>query len=317
MCSIDKHFSKLQLTQYRLRVLADAERHGVAKAARRFGVFPSTIYRWEKTIEPAKRGPSGRVGWQTGVEIESFILQVKLATSYGPKRLQAELAQLGVVVGEKAIRGVLERANLVEHHTRARVKKKEKFYAPFAGYRLQVDTKAVPDGGDKRRAERYQFTAIDIVTKIRFLRVYDSLSNSNSIEFVRDALAFYEDIGIHIICVQTDNHSTFTNIYTGGSKKYDHELRRVHSLTLFLLDRGIEHKLSRPATPQHNGFVERSHRTDEEEFYRIVDVVQLDTPELQAAMQRWQDEYNHIRMHSSLGYKAPMPHYLDVLHTGA
>jgi Integrase core domain len=317
MCTIDKHFSKLQIIQYRLRVLADAEKYGVAKASRRFGVFPSTVYRWRETVEPAKRGPSGRVDWQTDDETESFILQVKLATSYGPKRLQAELAQFGVVAGEKAIRGVLERANLVEHHTKARIKKKEKFYAPFAGYRLQVDTKAVPNEGDKRKAERHQFTAIDIVTKIRFLRVYDSLSNYNSIEFVRGALAFYKDIGIHIECVQTDNHSTFTNIYTGGSKKADHQLRRVHPLTLFLLDQGIEHKLSRPATPQHNAFVERSHRTDEEEFYRIVDVVRLDNTELQEAMQRWQDEYNHLRMHSSLGYKAPMQHYLDVLHTGA
>jgi transposase InsO family protein len=317
MCTIDKHFSKLQVVQYRLRVLADVKQYGVAKTARRFGVFPSTIYRWRKAVEPAKRGPCGQVGWQTGSETEAFILQVKLATGYGPKRLQAELMQFGVVVGEKAIRGVLERANLVEHHSRARVKKKEKFYAPFAGYRLQVDTKAVPNGGDKRKAERYQFTAIDIVTKIRFLRVYDSLSNHNSIEFVRDALTFYKDIGVNIVCVQTDNHSTFTNIYTGGSKKQDHQLRRVHPLTLFLLDRGIEHKLSRPATPQHNGFVERSHRTDEEEFYRIVDVVHLDNTELQAAMQRWQDEYNHLRMHSSLGYMAPMQHYLNVLHTGA
>jgi hypothetical protein len=60
-------------------------------------------------------------------------------------RIRAELAQFGVVVGEKTIRGVLKRANLVEHHSRARIKKKEKFYAPFAGYRLQVDTKAVPN----------------------------------------------------------------------------------------------------------------------------------------------------------------------------
>ena len=123
MCTIDKHFSKLQLIQYRLRVLADAEKYGVAKASRRFGVFPSTIYRWKQTIEPAKRGPSGRVDWQTDGETEAFILQVKLATNYGPKRLRAELEQFGVLVGEKAIRGVLERANLVEHHTRARVKK--------------------------------------------------------------------------------------------------------------------------------------------------------------------------------------------------
>lgn len=181
----------------------------------------------------------------------------------------------------------MDRAGLVEHHTKKRVKKKYKFYAPYPGYRLQVDTKAVPNGSDKRRTDRYQFTAIDIASKVRFLSVYDSLSNYNSIRFVREALDFYSDIGIQIECVQTDNHSTFTNIYLGGNKKADHELLRVHPLTKYLLGRGVEHKLSRPATPQHNGFVERSHRTDEEEFYRLVDVVKLDDDQLQVAMKRW------------------------------
>ena len=132
-----------------------------------------------------------------------------------------------------------------------------------------------------------------------------------------DALEFYTSIGIQVECVQTDNHSTFTNIYLGGNKKVDHQLLRIHPLTQYLLDRGIEHKLSRPATPQHNGFVERSHRTDEEEFYRLVDVVRLDNDELQAAMKRWQDEYNYLRLHSSCGNQPPMQHYLTVLHTGA
>ena len=54
----------------------------------------------------------------------------------------------------------------------------------------------MPRGGDKRRTDRYQFTDIDIVSKIRFLAVYKDLTNINSITFVRDALAFYEEIGI-------------------------------------------------------------------------------------------------------------------------
>jgi transposase len=316
MCTIDKHLSKQRLIQYRLRVLKDADLYGVAKAARRFGLSRFTIYPWRKSVEPTKHGPKS-VDWQTDPETEALILQLKLATNYGPKRLRAELELVGVVVGEKAIRGVLERADLVVHHTKKRVKKQYKFYAPYPGYRLQVDTKAVPNGSDKRRSDRQQFTAIDIVSKIRFLAVYDSLSNFNSIQFVRDALAFYADIGIRVECVQTDNHATFTNLYSGGNKRADHELRRVHPLTQFLLDQGIEHKLSRPGTPQHNAFVERSHRTDEEEFYRIIDVVRLDNLELDEAMKRWQDEYNYLRLHSSLGYKSPMQHYLDVLQTGA
>ncbi len=306
------HLTFRQVLQYRARVLAESEKYGVTRAARLNGIHRDTIYDWRREIAPQKPGPSGEVFWQTDEETEALILQVKLATGRGPKMIRHELDGIGVVVGEKAIRGVLERAELVKHRRRKPKKAAQPYYAPYPGYRLQVDTKAIPWGGDKRSTDRYQFTAIDIASRIRFLGTYDSLSNFNSIQFVRDALAFYESLGIQIECVQTDNHSTFTNLYIGGNGKADHELRRVHPLTLFLDARGIEHKLSRPGAPQHNGFVERSHRTDEEDFYSVTDVAALSTRSLAGAMKAWQDEYNTQRLHSSCDYLPPMEHYLEV-----
>ena len=305
-----KHLTFKQVLQYRARVLTDAETYGATKAARLHGIHRDTIYDWRREIAPQKPGPRSTVFWQTGEETESLILQVKLATGHGPKRLVHELAGFGVVVGEKAIRGVVERAELVKHRRKKTRKAPQPYYAPSPGYRVQVDTKAIPRGGDKRSTDAYQFTAIDIATKIRFLETYDSLSNNHSISFVRNALAFYEELGIQVECVQTDNHGTFTNLYLGGNKKAQHELQRVHPLTQYLLGRGIEHKLSRPGTPQHNGFVERSHRTDEEDFYSVIDVSVLDLGSLGRAMKAWQDEYNTQRLHSSCNYLPPMEHYL-------
>jgi hypothetical protein len=43
-----------------------------------------------------------------------------------------------------------------------------------------------------------------------------------------------------------------------------------------VLDRGIGHVHIKPATPRLNGKVERSHRTDQEEFYRMLDEVAID-----------------------------------------
>jgi Integrase core domain len=305
------HLTFKQVLQYRARVLADAERLGVTKTARLYGIHRDTIYDWRREIAPQKPGPSNGVFWQTDEETEALILQLKLATDHGPKRLRHELIDYGVIIGEKAIRGVCERAELVKHRRRQPRKTTQPYYAPYPGYRLQVDTKAVPRGGDKRSTDAYQFTAIDISTKIRFLDTYDSLSNTNSIAFVRAALAFYRDLGIEIECVQTDNHATFTNLYVGGNGKADHELQRVHPLTQFLLDQGIEHKLSRPGTPQHNGFVERSHRTDEEDFYAYTKTATLSHETLGDAMKAWQDEYNTQRLHSSCDYLPPMEHYLN------
>jgi transposase InsO family protein len=308
MC-MKKHLTKQQVLAYRRRVLKDSEDLGVSETARRYGICRDTIYGWRKEILPQKPGPRGIVYWQTDIETEEFILQIRLGTSYGPKRIKFELSDYGIVVGEKAIRGVIERAGLVKQQRSPKKKAPQPFYAPYPGYRLQVDTKSVPNGGDKRRSRRQQFTAIDIVSKIRYLRVMDGLSNGNSIAFVEEALKFYEDIGIKIECVQTDNHSTFTNLYVGGSKLSDHELRRIHPLTLYLAGRGIEHKLSRPGTPQHNGFVERSHRTDEEEFYSVTNTASMDVPTLDSKMHIWQVEYNELRRHSGCKNLPPLEHF--------
>jgi transposase InsO family protein len=304
-----KHLTKHQVLAYRRRVLHDAEELGVSRTARRYGIHRDTIYEWRKEILPQKPGPRGVVFWQTDIDTEELILQIRLGTNYGPKRIRYELSDCGVVVGEKAIRGVIKRAGLVKQQRKPRKRALQPFYAPYPGYRLQVDTKAVPNDGDKRRSRKHQFTAIDIVSRIRYLRVMDGLSNGNSIGFVKEALEFYEDIGIKIECVQTDNHATFTNLFVGGNKRADHELKKVHPLTLYLTGRGIEHKLSRPGTPQHNGFVERSHRIDEEEFYSVTKTANLDTATLDSKMNTWQDEYNITRRHSSCNDLPPLEYF--------
>lgn len=47
-----------------------------------------------------------------------------------------------------------------------------------------------------------------------------------------------------------------------------------------MLHRGIGHVYIKPATPRLNSKVERSHRIDQEEFYRMLDGVVIDDTEL-------------------------------------
>jgi len=308
-----KYLNGRQLAQHRRRVLADAERLGPAEAARRYGIHRSTVYEWGKSPMPQKTGPKGRVPWQTDEATEEIVVKLRLATNYGPKRLVRELLLLGHDVGEKAIRGIVGRARLVKNHKKKRVRKQKRFYAPYPGYRLQVDTKAVPDDlPDLRGAARHQFTAIDIATRIRFIMVYGELSNRNAIGFLLRALDFFSGIGIAVECVQTDNHPTFTNLYVGGKGKWDHEALRPHPFTLECLKRGISHLLSRPGTPRHNCFVERSHRTDEEEFYRLLDLSSLDDQKLGLEMAKWMFRYNHLRIHSSCNNMPPVKYFMSL-----
>jgi transposase len=314
----NKYLNERQLIQYRRRVLKDCEKHKVAHVARMYGIHRSTIYEWMRSIKPKKTGPKVRVAWQTVEKLENEIVRIREATNYGPKRIKQEFMAIGVNVGEKAIRGVLNRKKLVKNHKKKRVRKKQKFYAPYPGYRIQIDTKAVPDEGiSLRSAERHQFTAIDITTKIRFCCIYSELSNANSIDFLNKVLKFYGEMGIEVECVQTDNHMTFTNLYVGGRNKKDHQCLRLHPFTKKCLKKGVRHILSRPATPKHNCFVERSHRTDEEEFYRLLNLPSLNLQKLQLELQKWMFKYNFLRIHSSCKNMPPIKYYQTVWTTGA
>ena len=65
---------------------------------------------------------------------------------------------------------------------------------------------------------------------------------------------------------------------------------------------GISHKLIRPRTPEHNGKVERSHRIDQERFYRTLSFYSLGDLREQGA--RWMKRYNSTpRM--ALGLRTP------------
>jgi len=63
------------------------------------------------------------------------------------------------------------------------------------------------------------------------------------------------------------------------------------------MEYGIKFRPLKPASPHLNGKVERSQRTDLEEFYASVDL-----PE---RLDDWQSHYNEFRVHGSLDGRTP------------
>src|SRR5262245_1102299 len=96
----------------------------------------------------------------------------------------------------------------------------------------------------------YQFTAIDEATRYRVLKIYDHNSIQSAIHFINEVRSAFPAA---IRRIQTDNGSEWGADFTG----------HLHDL-------GIAHKHIPPGCPESNGKVERSHRTDEDEFYRRV-----------------------------------------------
>jgi transposase InsO family protein len=89
--------------------------------------------------------------------------------------------------------------------------------------------------------------------------------------------------------IQTDNGSEFQTAFHW----------HLHDL-------GIEHVYIKPATPRLNGKVERSHRIDAEEFYRMLSGVVIDDAEVfNERLLEWERFYNFERPHGALGGQTP------------
>lgn len=66
---------------------------------------------------------------------------------------------------------------------------------------------------------------------------------------------------------------------------------------------------NRLLTPHLNGKVERTQRTDLDEFYSTVDIRD---PDLSNLLYQWQFHYNWLRSHSSLNGRAPIQVVTDL-----
>ena len=148
-------------------------------------------------------------------------------------------------------------------------REKKKPYSPkpyntpeHIGEKWQLDVKFVPFECRTYAvlADRnfFQYTVIDEATRERFIYAYEELTAMNTIDFLTRAFLYF---GYKPKIIQTDNGSEFT--YTRQTR-----LDKLHPLDLFCEENGIEHKLIKPRTPRHNGKVERSHRNDNERFYK-------------------------------------------------
>ncbi len=68
-------------------------------------------------------------------------------------------------------------------------------------------------------------------------------------------------------------------------------------------DQGMEHVYIKPRTPQLNGKVERSHRTDKDEFHQLL--TYKDDVDLEEKLAVWERFYNFDRPHGAHGGKTP------------
>lgn len=109
--------------------------------------------------------------------------------------------------------------------------------------------------GDLEGTKLYQYTAIDETTRLRYLAFYEEHFTYSSMRFLMQCIKFFP---FKTQCVQTDNGFEFTNWLTSDKKTLFEQI---------LLCNEIQYHPRRPATPRHNGKVERSHRENQKRLY--------------------------------------------------
>jgi len=269
----------------------------VSLTCRYYGITRQSYYVWlrryvEKGVpglEDRSRRPH-RSPQATSTEIVGKIVHLRQTYHFGPQKIAMYLRRYHeLVVSVSGIWRILRRLGLsrlpasqrhVPYH-----KRWQRYEKPEPGHQLQLDVKFIaPLKGSRRR--HYQFTAIDDCTRLRVLRVYERLGQKTAIQFVDYVL---QKLPFRVERIQTDNGSEF------GAAFHWH-----------VQDLGIEHVYIRPRTPRLNGKVERSHRIDAEEFYRLLDGVVVDDAKVfTTKLQEWEDYYNFERPHGALQGQTP------------
>ena len=69
------------------------------------------------------------------------------------------------------------------------------------------------------------------------------------------------------------------------------------------IDQGIRHAYIKRGNPQLNGKVERSHRSDQQEFYQLLSY--KGDVDLEAKLAEWEKFYNFNRPHGAFNGKTP------------
>jgi transposase InsO family protein len=200
------------------------------------------------------------------------------ARGLGSRRIQSELKrsydfEVSRPTIEKALKMCDPRPRLIRPPAR---KGSKRYAKEIPGERIQMDTCKIAPG-------LYQYTAVDDCTRIRVLALFNRRTATNSLQFLELAM---EEFPFPIQCIQTDRGREFL------AYCFQEKLREY----------GIKFRPIKPASPHLNGKVERSQRTDIEEFYATVD---LKVPDLSQQLQSWQDHYNQDRSHGSLGGRTP------------
>lgn len=228
------------------RFMQDSSR-SCRSLAFQFCVSPATVHTWKQREDQADRSCRPHtIRYALCDQEEAMVLWM---------RQSGEMPLDDLLDASQPLLPHLRRSSLhrllVRHGCNRLVKKEQqstghcgafKDYGP--GY-LHIDCFYLPklDG-----QKQYCFVAIDRATRLVFLAVYANKDKEAATDFLRRCLEFYP---FKVKKILTDNGREFT--LNGFKNRWGSKTKKVHPFTALCHDNDIEHRQTKPYTPQTNG----------------------------------------------------------------
>jgi len=291
--------------------------HNIADTAKVFGINRPVVYdilkkNKEGDLKDRPRIPKHQPN-KTPVEIEDKVIEAKNKTHLGPERLSRHLKKYeGTFVPPGTIRHILRRnKEKITYQLKSNKRRKEKrefidWYSAKPFEVVQMDVKFIRDHKaltkkqiihlDRYNIPNYQWGALDVNSRFKLIAYSREKSWTNGLCFYLWVISWLRAYGVKAKIVFTvDNGEEF------GGRSW----LKIKELRKLIKGFGCRLIQNHKGHPEENAHLERSHRTDDEEFY-IPRAFQIKSEEslLDEAL-GYIYYYNNIREHSSLNYQTP------------
>ena len=291
--------------------------HNISQAASVFGISRPVVYDIlrkgrEGDLRDRSRAPH-RQPRRTPPVIEDKVIEVKNKTRLGPERLSRYLKQYeSVNLPAGTIRHILRRnKKRIDYHLSGfRVRKGKREFVDWYSAKpfeiVQMDLKFIRDHKalthnqilhlDRYDIPNYQWGALDVNSRFKLIAYSREKSWTNGLCWYLWVISWLRSHGVKSSIVFTvDNGEEF------GGKSWI----KVRELRKLISGFGCRLIQNHKGHCEENAHLERSHRTDDEEFY-IPRALQIHSEaDLLNEAMGYIYYYNNVRGHSSLDYQTP------------
>jgi len=299
--------------------------HHVSATAGLFGINRCVVYdilrkHQEGDLQDRPKTPKHQPK-KTCADVEDKVIAAKNQTRLGPERLSRYLQQYEeVIVPAGTIRHILRRNRdrlaypFAEHRTRKEKREFVDWYTAKPFEIVQMDVKFIRDHKalskeqiihlDQCQIPNYQWSALDVNSRFKLIAYSREKTWTNGLCWYLWVLSWLRSHGVKSEIVFTvDNGEEF------GGKSW----LKVAELRKLIKGFGCRLIQNHKGHCEENAHVERSHRTDDDEFY-IPRVLQMNSEQdlLEEAL-GYLYYYNNVRGHSSLSYQTPFAHLKEQL----